>query len=177
MEETSRQSAVEPRFHLDEQTVQAKMESLKLEQNLALGILGGVLGGLIGAVAWALISYFTGYSIGWIAVGVGFLVGFGVSKLGKGLEPAFGIAGGVIALLSVLLGNFLVSLIYLAQYLEMGFLDVLLGFDYSLTIDLILETFAPMDLVFYAIAVYEGYRFSFRRVSREQLLEGAVTPG
>jgi hypothetical protein len=172
MEELNIQSVVEPRFHLDEQTIQAKLESLKFEQNLALGILGGALGGLVGAVAWALISYFTGYSIGWIAVGVGYLVGFGVRMLGQGLEPVFGIAGGAIALLSVLLGNFLVSLIYLAQYFEIGFLNMLLGFDYSLTIDLIAETFSPMDLLFYAIAVYEGYRFSFRKITRDQLING-----
>ncbi len=30
-------------------------------------------------------------------------------------------------------------------------------------------TFQPMDLLFYAIAVYEGYRFSFVQISEEQI--------
>lgn len=29
-------------------------------------------------------------------------------------------------------------------------------------------TFQVMDLLFYAIAVYEGYRFSFRRIPEEE---------
>lgn len=30
-------------------------------------------------------------------------------------------------------------------------------------------TFSPMDLLFYGIAVYEGYKLSFRRVSPEDM--------
>jgi len=30
-------------------------------------------------------------------------------------------------------------------------------------------TFNPMDLLFYGLAVYAGYRFSFRRISAEEL--------
>ena len=30
-------------------------------------------------------------------------------------------------------------------------------------------TFSPMDLLFYGIAVYEGYKFSFRQVGPEDL--------
>jgi hypothetical protein len=30
-------------------------------------------------------------------------------------------------------------------------------------------TFNPMDLLFYGIGVYEGYRFSFRQVSQADL--------
>jgi hypothetical protein len=40
--------------------------------------------------------------------------------------------------------------------------------------------FSPMDLVFYAIAVYEGYKLSFRQVTQDELsemLSGGVTPG
>lgn len=31
------------------------------------------------------------------------------------------------------------------------------------------ETFSPMDLLFYAIAIYEGYRLSFREFSDKDL--------
>ena len=39
---------------------------------------GGVIAGSIGALVWAGIAYFTGYEVGWVAWGVGGLVGFGV---------------------------------------------------------------------------------------------------
>jgi hypothetical protein len=35
--------------------------------------------------------------------------------------------------------------------------------------DLMKATFSPIDLLFYGIAVYEGYRFSFRQVTPEEL--------
>jgi hypothetical protein len=31
------------------------------------------------------------------------------------------------------------------------------------------SSFQPMDLLFYAIAVYEGYRFSLKRISTAEL--------
>ena len=31
------------------------------------------------------------------------------------------------------------------------------------------ETFHPMDLLFYGIAIYEGYRFSFRELLEDEI--------
>jgi len=58
------------------------VEQLKL-------VAGGVLGGLVGAAIWAAISHSTGYEIGWIAWGVGGLVGFGVRLLGSSEMASF----------------------------------------------------------------------------------------
>ena len=41
-------------------------------------IAGGVIAGSIGALVWSGLAYFTGYEVGWVAWGVGGLVGFGV---------------------------------------------------------------------------------------------------
>ncbi|HQN42705.1 MAG TPA: hypothetical protein PLA25_01125 [Anaerolineaceae bacterium] len=175
MENTNPPTPAAPQFRIDENMVRAKIENYKLEQNLGLGIIGGAIGGLLGAAAWAAITYFTEYQIGWIAIIVGFLVGFGVRTLGKGIDKIYGIIGGVIALGSVLLGNFLASMGFLAKGLELSFLDTVLGFNYRLTFELLKETFSMIDLVFYGLAVYAGYRNSFRNITKAQLLEGAVT--
>lgn len=76
---------------------------------------GGMIGGLIGAAAWAGITYATGYEIGWIAWGVGFIVGLGV-RMGAG-DTLHGVAPGllatVIAVLAILGGKYAaVSLIF-----------------------------------------------------------------
>jgi len=176
--ESNTQSPKEPKFQISEQMIQARMENFRFEQNIGLGIIGGSIGGLIGAAVWAAITYFTEYQLGLLAIGVGFLVGYGVRKLGKGIDKIFGVAGGIIALVSIVLGNFLASIGFLAKILEVGYLDMLITFNYALTFELMKETFAVMDLLFYAIAIYEGYRVSFRKITREQLLEGAITkPG
>jgi len=52
-------------------------------------ILGGLAGGLVGAGIWAGIAYMTDYEIGWIAWGVGALVGFGVRALGSSEMATF----------------------------------------------------------------------------------------
>jgi hypothetical protein len=164
----------EPTYEIDKYALQAKFESLKMEQNLALGILGGGAGGFLGAVAWALFTYYTEYQIGWLAIGIAFLVGFGFSRLGRGFERVFGILGGLTALLSVLLGNFLASLGFLAKAFEVSYFEMLLGFNYAMFFELMAETFHPMDLLFYGMAVYFGYRYSFRRISQAELLEGVA---
>ena len=175
MEETNAQVKNEPKYQVNQQLVNKRIENMKLEQNLALGIIGGGLCGLAGAAIWAAVTYFTEYQIGWMSVGVGFLVGFGMSRLGKGLDKVFGIAGGAIALLSIILGNFLAAIGFLAKLIDVSFLDMLIYFNYSMTFELMKETFSVMDILFYGIAIYEGYRFSFRKINQKELLEGALT--
>lgn len=128
--------------------------------NLPRGILGGVAGGLLGAILWAAFTYFTGYHVGWIAVGVGVLVGFGVSRLGHGADLRFAIAGAVIAFLSTVLGNFLVAMGYLARYWDVSILEALLVFNYAMTLQLLVDTFEFIDILFYALAVAAGFQFS-----------------
>lgn len=65
--------------------------------NLFAAIGGGVIGGVIGAAIWAAISYYTNYEIGYIAWGIGALVGFCVRTGARELN------GFVPALIAVLL--------------------------------------------------------------------------
>lgn len=64
-----------------------------------LAFVGAVIGGVIGAVIWAAIAYFTGFEIGWIAIGVGVLVGLG-AQLGGGSETTGG--GMLVGLMSAI---------------------------------------------------------------------------
>ena len=70
-------------------------------------IAGGVVAGGIGAAAWAVIARVTGMEIGWIAWGVGLLVGLGVAIGNKGEgSPAAGAVAAVIAVLAVVAGKY-----------------------------------------------------------------------
>ena len=72
-------------------------------------IQGAVLAGLIaaglGAYLWAVITIATGYQIGFMAIGVGVLVGSAVRGFGKGIEPVFGVIGTTLALLGCAAGS------------------------------------------------------------------------
>jgi hypothetical protein len=105
---------------------------------------GGAIAGLVGAAIWAAIGYFTGLEIGWIAWGIGMLVGAGVRVVGSqeiayfdktqkrmvrsrvGAEgPLAGAVAAVLAVVSVLAGKYALVHLFLSapaasleEYLE-----------------------------------------------------------
>jgi hypothetical protein len=165
------QESVEPEGadEIDPMKVEMLLQEIRDNQNLLMGIVGGVLAAAAGAAIWAVITAFTGYQIGFMAVGVGLLVGFAVRLFGKGIDKSFGIVGAVLALLGCLAGNILTACIFIARHGQFDLFDVIMSLDLMLVVDLLQKTFSPIDLLFYGIAVYEGYQFSFRRLSEEDL--------
>ncbi len=132
-------------------------------QSLAMGCVAGIAAAAVGAALWAAITYLTDYQIGWMAIGVGLLVGFAVRHFGKGSDKSFGILGGALALAGCLGGNLLTICLVVAREKAMSLLEVFSRLDLGLIVNLLSATFSPIDLLFYGLAVYEGYRFSFRQ--------------
>ena len=156
-----------------------KLEVLKGEQNLPLAVIGALIASIIGAVIWAVITGITEYQIGWMAVGVGFLVGKAVGRFGKGIDNIYGIIGAGFSLFGCLSGN-LLTVAYFASVQEGVSLPlVILGMiiSPSIVFSVIKETFNFMDILFYGLALYEGYKFSFRKITDEVLLNTKVSRG
>jgi hypothetical protein len=132
--------------------------------NLGGALLGGLIAAVVGAVIWALITVTLKFQIGFMALGVGFLVAWAVKTLGKGRDVLYGVIGGVFALLGCLLGNLLSACGSIAiQAVEPVMSVTLRVLGNPSSVGLILQqTFRGMDLLFYAFAVYEGYRFARR---------------
>ncbi len=131
-----------------------------MRNNLILGAVGGAIAAIIGAAIWAGVTIATGWQIGFMAIGVGILVGFAVRLLGKGETQVFGIVGGVFALVGCVLGNLFTGMAVLAKEIDVPFMEVFLNFDYSAAPELLGAMFSPMDLLFYGIAVWEGFKFA-----------------
>ncbi len=129
----------------------------EIRSNIFLGFIGGLASSIIGAGLWAGITVLTGYQIGFMAIGVGFLVGMCIRVLGKGSTLTYAVMGAVFALLGCMAGNVLSMYGIFAKEFQ-----TTIGNAYNLIgpIDMLKETFQPMDLLFYALAVYEGFRFS-----------------
>ncbi len=68
----------------------------------------GLIGGFLGALIWAGISYLINREIGWIAVGVGFLAGFGV-RLGAGENEGttYGLLAVALSVLALIVGKYM----------------------------------------------------------------------
>jgi hypothetical protein len=146
-------------------------QRLASEQKLGAGIAAGAGAALLGAALWAAITVASGYQIGFMAIGIGFLVGWAVRSVGKGVDKTFGLAGAVLALLGCAIGNLLAAVGLVAKQEGIPFFDLLSGLDPNLAFELMKAFFSPMDLLFYGFAVYEGYRLSFRRLTAAEAKE------
>lgn len=144
-------------------------EKLRLEQNLIKGIVAGLAAGILCSILWAVITVATNYIIGYMAIAVGAGVGISIGYMGKGLDPIFGIFGAAISFLSCVLGNMLSVIGFVANEEGVGYLKTLFMFDYSLIPSIMKEGFSPMDVIFYGLAIYEGYKFSFRVISEQEV--------
>lgn len=144
------------------------------EQNLPFGVAAGISASVVMGVLWAAITVVTEYQIGYMAVAVGFGVGYAVRYAGRGFDQIFGIAGAALSLLGCLLGNFFSMVGFASKSQDVNALQVLSLIDYSMIPELMLEAFSPMDVLFYGIAIYEGYKFSFRQITEVELLAHAT---
>lgn len=157
--------------HISMQLSREQEEKLLAEQNFNFAIIAGLIASIIGALIWAVVTVSTGYQIGFMALGVGALVGIAVRVAGKGIEAKYGIIGGFFALLGCLMGNLFSTIGFVADYANLGVIEVFNIIPLSSIPSLMTETFSLMDLVFYGIAVYEGYRFAFRQIEPELLAD------
>lgn len=140
-------------------TTHPAIEQLDDQPNLLMGLIGGAIAMLAGAIAWGAITYFTEYQIGWMAIGVGFLVGLAIKFFGRGKSMLFGISGAVLALIGCALGNLIFYSGVIAQEEGAAFLEVFSFFLLSpvASIELFTLAFDFMDILFYGLAAYAGF--------------------
>ena len=141
----------------------------RARQSLPIAAAGGLLAAVVGAMIWAVITVATNVQIGWMAVGVGFLVGGVVRTLGRGIDKSFGYLGAGLALFACVLGNYLTNCIFIAREVGLPMASVLTQISPAAVPGLMIRTLHPLDLLFYGLAVYEGYRFSFRRITEAEV--------
>lgn len=140
-------------------STQPAIGQLDDQPNLLMGLIGGVIAMLVGAIVWGAITYFTEYQIGWMAIGVGFLVGVAIKFFGRGKTITFGISGAVLALIGCLLGNLIFYAGIIAREEGASFVEVFLFFLMSpaAAIEVFTFAFSFMDILFYALAAYAGF--------------------
>ena len=140
-------------------TTQPTIEQLDEQPSLVMGLIGGGIALLVGAIVWGAVTYFTEYQIGWMAIGVGFLVGLAVKFFGKGKSMIFGVSSAILALIGCLLGNLLFYSGVIAKEESVAFLEVFFFFLLSpvAAVELFTLAFDFMDILFYGFAAYAGF--------------------
>ncbi len=146
-----------------------KILQLREDQSLTRGFFAGLIAAIIGGIIWGLIVYLTNYKIAYIAVAIGFLVGYAIKQFGKGIDPVFAYMGGALALFGCMFGNiFTIVLLLTKEGYDIDFytgLNMLLNFEFLWMA--ISRGTDFLDFIFYAIATYEGFRFSRIMVEEE----------
>ena len=164
-QEQKAEDQAQPEFQISEQEAERALEVFRQEQNLVVGSMAGLIAAVSGAAVWAGVTVVTEYQIGWMAVGLGFLVGIAIRAMGRGIDQVFGVVGAVMALVGCVLGNVFTIVWYISAQTGSSLLSVLTQLDMELVIDLITETFQVMDILFYGLALYFGYKYSFRQLT------------
>ena len=94
------------------------------EENILFGTLAGIIAAIAGALLWMGITVVTGYHVGYVALGVGALVGLTVRLVGNGRSLIFGIVGAVLTLAGCLGGEVL-TVVQLASTAQHDFYSTL----------------------------------------------------
>lgn len=158
-------------------SVAQALAKIRAEQNFGLATLAGVGAAICGAILWAIVTVVTNMQLGLIAVAVGYLVGKAVSIAGKGIDRKFGYLGAACGLLGCLLGNLLSAIAIFAHSRNLGAAEALGALNLDLLARLMTAFSKPMDLIFYGICIYEGYKFSFKYRLLKQPATDASAPG
>lgn len=128
------------------------------EKKLFLGAFAGLAAAIIGAIVWAVVTFTTKFQIGFMALGVGALVGF-VMRIGNG-GKTFSILAAVLALFGCVLGNYFSLIAFASADQHVGFFTMMHDADPTKVMSAIWEDLLSTSVIFYAIAAYEAYKFS-----------------
>ena len=131
--------------------------------NIVMALILGSVAGVVAGVIWYFFSILTGYQIGYIAIGVGFIIGWAVI-FGSGQKrgAALQIMSAAITLVTLFIAEYFMTLHYIWQYMlknkaeypdcqgEMFFLS-------PFSPDILSSMISPMGLLIWGIGIYFAY--------------------
>jgi antitoxin component YwqK of YwqJK toxin-antitoxin module len=141
------------------------IKRLKQYEDFNYAIVGGIFTMIVCSILWAMISVAAEMQIGYMALGVGLLVGFAVRFFGAGISLKFAYLGAGLSLAGCLLGNLFTQVGFTAKTESLGYFEVTSYLTPSFIIQIMADSFQPIDLLFYFLAILEGYRFSVRKLT------------
>lgn len=146
--------------------ITSEVEGLRVEtgtktsENIVIGGVSGLVAALVGAATWAAITYYTNYQIGFMAIGIGYLVGIVMQKFGHGRSQAFGILAALLAVGGCLVGNLFSACAFGADQLGVSMMQIVQTLTPTVAIEILQEGFTAIDALFYFLAVGAAFRAS-----------------
>jgi hypothetical protein len=130
--------------------------------NVITGFLAGLFAAAIGAAIWMAVK--VGLHLEWalVAIVIGAMVGFAVRVAGQGSHPLFGIIGALLTFAGCFTGEIL-TLIYRQVSDQHDFYYIATTSDYTILAKVVFSHTDAIGWVIYAVALYEGYKFSIAK--------------
>jgi hypothetical protein len=144
-------------------TIADEAEAAPPPQNFALAVPAGIAAAVAGAALWAVFTYLTGMELGLIAIAVGAMAGLAIRAVGKGRDRRFAILGAACAAFGCVLGIALSDIAILAKLEGVSLLTAFETLGLGGTVSLAVQAGEAMDLLFVAIAVWEGWKLAVHR--------------
>jgi hypothetical protein len=137
--------------------------------NRAAALFAGLGTAFVAAIVTATVMVQAKLQIDYVAVGLGFVVAVAVRKAGGGNTTPFSVTGVICVLVGCVLAEVFTAANYYSeaqsndtQTVPAVLVVAQMMDDPSLAVRLLQENFKPLSLVFYAIALLEGYKLSRR---------------
>lgn len=133
--------------------------------NLTFAILLGCIGGLVSGFIWYFLTVWTDRQIGYIAIGVGFVIGWAV-MFGSGGKRGMTIqiTSAAITLVTLLCSQYFIVLYYIRKYVsentaEYPNYDGSFFFLSPFNSDFMASMFSPMGVIIWLIGIYFAFSF------------------
>lgn len=145
---------------IDPEDRERALTSLRDRQRLVPALLAGAAAAALGAAAWAVVASLLHQEWAWIAIGIGWLVGWAVKIAGRGFEVRFAALGALLAVSGIIAGKLLSLVALVAAEGGIGFWDAFGRIRPEHYPALLQETFQVTDLLFYGFAVWFAWKGS-----------------
>lgn len=133
------------------------------QQKVSIGILAGIGAMLAGTILWVLIAQ--KYKVSWMSIVVAFGIASATKYAGKVTVWWPGVINAVLALVAAVIGN-LATAIYIVSKRGKTPGEILAGMDIGTAITFLKALSGPIGIVFYALAIYVGFWFSFTHIPK-----------
>jgi hypothetical protein len=143
--------------------VEKALKSETENPNVVMAAVLGCIAGVVAGIIWYFFSILTGYQIGYIAIGVGFIIGWAVifgsgHKRGAILQSM----SAVITLVTLFVAEYFMTLYYFRRYMlentaEFPEYHGEMFFVSPFSPELLSSMFSPMGFVIWGIGIYFAY--------------------
>jgi len=147
------------------------LQNLRKYQSILYAMIGGLLGTLVIAIGWSVLAGHVNFPVIYLSLVVGLLVGVTIRFFGAGTWKLFGILGGLFTLLACFLGRYLIHEDLVGKVLSDGLNQAMTGLRPEMLASAFTDSFTPLDLVFYGLAILMGYLLSIRRIGAGKRLK------